>query len=177
MILDIDKTPFLYSMVTFLAYNIELQFYNDVHYVWCSDKYHNESQPAMSDPQTRGNIFLRAVKTGDRHSNAIKENIVGILRGARARYEDGTINKSEYKIIRERVNCASYEDFFPVLFIIKSAAVTTKCIEVASNNRASDNSVEYLITNLNQGEFEIITFKDLLNGIINASNHKLEIKK
>lgn len=176
MALDVNKTPFLYSMGTYIAYRISKQYYNNVHYTWCTEKFHSDSQPAMSDPQTRGNRFLLAVKTGDRHSNEIIVNISGILKGARAKRKDKTIKRSEYKLIRQMVNSSSYDDFFPILYIIKTEAVKDRCIEVKKEEKANDNSVEYLIKDLSEDEFEIITYKELLSGFFRASNRKVVIK-
>ena len=79
MALDVNKTPFLFSMGTFLAYRIDEQYYRNVHYVWCTNKFHSDLQPGTSDPQTIGNTFLHDIKTGEQYSKAIMYNKAGIL--------------------------------------------------------------------------------------------------
>ena len=39
--------------------------------------------------------------------------------------------------------------------------------------RASDDAVEYKIEDLKAGEFEIISFKDILSGVINIADKKV----
>ncbi len=163
-------------MGTFLAYRIDEQYYRNVHYVWCTNKFHSDLQPGTSDPQTIGNTFLHDIKTGEQYSKAIMYNKAGILRGAEAKLKCKIINESEYKEICEIVNCATYSDFFPVLYIINSTKVKKKCEPVKKEKRASDNSIEYLISNLTDGEFEIIDFRELLCGFFRASNRKVVIK-
>ena len=39
--------------------------------------------------------------------------------------------------------------------------------------RASDDAVEYKIEDLKENEFEIISFKDILSGIVNIADKKV----
>ncbi len=68
---------------------------------------------------------------------------------------------------------AEYESFFPMLYIIESEKVKDKCIEVSVVDRASDNSVEYKVKDLTENEFEIIFFKDILDGIMEVVDKKV----
>lgn len=49
--------------------------------------------------------------------------MVGILRGAKAKFDSGIIGKKEYNEIKNMISTAEYESFFPVLYIIKSEKV------------------------------------------------------
>lgn len=63
--------------------------------------------------------------------------------------------------------------FFPVLYIIDGRKVKNKCREVPEAERASDNSVEYVIENLEENEFEAIFVKDILSGIVAPADKKV----
>lgn len=160
------KHPFLYSAGTFLAYKIEKDYYDDVHYVWCTTSFNDIEQPPTSNPSTICKRYLEQMKTGDRHTKEITNNMAGILRGAKAKLECGVINKAQYEEIRGIVSRAEYEVFYPVLYIIKTQKVKEKCIEVPVSDKASVGAVEYKIEELLPGEFEVVNFKSFLDGVI-----------
>ena len=167
MSLDINKTPFLFSMSTMIAYTIANRNYKS-HYVWCSDCFHSDTQPPTSDPQTIGNTYLNITK-GDRHQIKIMDDhIAAVLRGAQSNYDAGVITEKAFKRIQHKLACFDYADFFPVLYIIDARKIIDKYEEVPVPLRASDSSVEYLIRDLKKDEFKVILFKDLLNGIVSA---------
>ncbi len=171
--LDVNKTPFLYSVGTQLAYKIEKKYYGNIHYVWCTTEFNSSKQPPTSNPATICKRYLEQITTGDRHTKEIENNIVGILKGARAKLNSGVINKSTYNEIRSIVSAAEYEAFFPIIYIIDSKKVKNKYIEVVVRERASDDAVEYRIEDLKENEFEIISFKDILSGVVNLVDKKV----
>lgn len=118
-------------------------------------------------------IWLIEIRTGDRHAKEIENNITGILRGAKAKFDSGIIAKKEYNEIRSIVSAAEYEAFFPMLYIIESEKVKNKCIEVSAADRASDSAVEYKVEDLTENEFEPIFFKDILDGIVEVVDKKV----
>lgn len=171
--ININNNPFLYSVGTHLAYKIAKRYYNNIHYVWCTTAFNSPKQPPTSNPSRICSRYLEQIKTGDRHTKEIKNNITGILRGARSKLDSGVINKKEYYEIRSIVSAAEYESFYPVLYIIKSEKVADKCIEVLKADKASDEAVEYRIDNLMENEFEAIFFKDILDRIIEVADKKV----
>lgn len=170
--LNARKNPFLYSVGTQLAYKIAKRYYGNVHYVWCTPEFNSLTQPLTSNPATICKRYLEQISTGDRHTKEIENNIVGILKGAKAKLNSGVIGKSEYNDIRSIVSVAEYEAFFPVLYIVESKKVKDRCIEVVVGDKASDNAVEYKVENLKEDEFEIISFKDFLSNVINVAEKK-----
>ena len=78
-----------------------------------------------------------------------------------------------YNEIRSIVSVADYEAFFPLLYIVESKKVKERCVEVATEDRASDNAVEYKIEDLKENEFEIVSFKDILSGVVNIVDKKV----
>ena len=162
--MNIRKSPFLYSAGTLLAYTIAKEYYANTHYVWCTTKFNSLQQPPTSNPATICRRFLEQIRTRDRHTQEIQNNIVGILNGAKKKFESGVITEEQYNAIKEIVAGASYsyEAFFPVLYIIESRKVKERCEEVPVIEKASDEAVEYRIRDLKEGEFELISFKDII---------------
>lgn len=168
--LDISKNPFLYSVGTELAYKIAKRYYNNIHYVWCTTEFNSLKQPPTSNPATICKRYLEQITTGDRHTKEIENNMAGILRGAKAKFDSGVIDKTVYNKIRNYVSGADYEAFFPVLYIVESRKIRDRYIEVITKERAGDDAVEYKIEDLKVNEFRIISFKDVLSGIVNIAD-------
>lgn len=173
MDLDVEKKPFLYSVGTQLAYKIAKRYYGNVHYVWCTTEFNSLKQPPTSNPATICKRYLEQITTGDRHTKEIENNVAGILKGAKTKLDSGVISEKEYDEIRSIVAVAEYEAFFPILYIVKSKNVKDRYVEVAVRERASDDAVEYKIEDLKENEFEIISFKDILNSIVNIVDKKV----
>lgn len=170
--IDKMKIPVLYSAGSKLAYRINKRYYGDIHYVWCTEHYHSNTQPLTSDPQSICNRLLQIAKTGDRHAVEIEGQKAGILKGAEAKFNTGVISDSQHKLICEMVNVATYSDFTPVLYVISGARVKDKCEVVDTKMKASDSSVEYLITELSKEDFQIIDFKQVFRDMIDIPDRK-----
>lgn len=170
--LNVNKNPFLYSVGTQLAYKIAKRYYGNVHYVWCTTEFNSSKQPPTSNPATICKRYLEQIATGDRHTREIETNMAGILKGAKAKLNSGVINKKEYNEIRSIVSVAEYEAFYPILYIVESKKVKDRCLEVTISERASDDAVEYKIEDLKENEFSIISFKDILDNLINIVDKK-----
>jgi len=173
MSLNVNKHPFLYSIGTHLSYKIAKRYYKNIHYVWCTTEFNSPKQPPTSNPSKICKRYLEQIATGDRHTEEIKNNLAGILRGAQAKFELGVIDKKVYNEIKGIVSVAEYESFFPVLYIIDSRKVKNRCEEVAVKDKASDTAVEYRVADLKEDEFEVIFFREILGGIINIADGKV----
>lgn len=167
------EDPFLFSTGSLLAYEIAKNYYGNIHFVWCTTKFNSSKQPVTSNPFTICQRLLQQIKTGDRHAPEIKGNISGILMGAESKLSDGVITLKNYNEINQIVAMAKYEAFTPIVYIINSKRVKTKCIEVKVEDKASDSSIEYKITNLKQDEFQVIHFKDLLHDIVEITDKRV----
>lgn len=167
-----SENPILYSAGSYMAYTIAKRYYHDRHFVWCTTRFHSPEQPPTSDPQTICNTYLRQIKTGDQHFRQIADNKFGILRGARIKLEDGEITGEQYKEIEAQVSSAYYEMFCPVLYVIPGEKVEHKCEDVPVEEKASDDSIEFVIKELDETEFEVIMFKDVLKDVIKIVEKK-----
>jgi len=92
----------LYSANTWLAYMISERYFGGEHYVWCTP-YFDSRQPAnrsvcvapTSNPAEIYQGLDQEAKRGDRHSAKIKENRIGILRGASLKKDQGIITEKQ----------------------------------------------------------------------------------
>lgn len=165
---NINNPVFLFSQTTKLAYSINEKYYNNEHYVWCSEFIHDPNQPPTSDPVARCNQLLKTIKTGDRHAPEINEHLAGILAGAAAKRKSNVISAEEHKLIRTslNINILSYELFIPLIYIIDYSKVKDRCKHIEPWDKASDSSSEILITDLKPDEYTIIDMGDLLHKVI-----------
>lgn len=160
------KQMLLYSTCTELAYRIAKQYYNDIHYVWCTEAFDAAVQPGTSNPRTLCNRYLEQIIKNDRHATEINNNKVGILKGATAKLKEGTITTQQYEEIKNRVAYAEMTEFYPVIYLIDKKAVNKRLIIVDKSDAASNNSIEYILDDLQGNEFEIIRLKDILYGVV-----------
>lgn len=159
-------SPVLYSLGTRLAYKIDNEFYSRKHFVWCTIHFHSDKQAPSSNPYTLAKRFLSQVLSGDRHDPFIKSNAIGILRGAKAHFENGTISPIQYNTIKQIVSLAEYKHFMPILYIIDTKKVAGRVKIVESNKKANNSSVELIVEDLKDDEFEIIDFSRLLDDYV-----------
>lgn len=160
------KDMLLYSTCTDLAYRIAKEYYNDVHYVWCTDAFDAALQPGTSNPRTLCSRYLDQILRGDQHAVEIDHNRVGILKGADEKLKQGVIDSNQYNEIRARVLYSPMDAFYPVVFLIDKRAVKKRLEVVDTKDAASSFSVEYIIKDLKWNEFEVIKMKDILAGVV-----------
>lgn len=89
-----------YSTNTWLAYSVAQRYYGAIHYVWCSPHIAPSSRgsldshvPPTSNPIEVFKVLYNEVRNGDRHSSKVRDNKIGILRGASIKRVSGTIDE------------------------------------------------------------------------------------
>ena len=166
----LDDIPVLYSVGTKLAYQINENYYGGTHYVWCAEAFDSPLQAPTSNPLTILNRYAHVCLKQDRHCCEISDNLAGIQRGAKAKFDAGVIDKVQQREIRKLINASKWDAFLPVLYIIPTYLVKAKCIEVPVKDRASNNSYEYKIEELNHGEFQAIPIEDIFQSLVSIPN-------
>jgi len=160
------KSPkFLYSTNTTLAYKINVQYYNDIHYVWCSPNFGSSKltpgismNPPSSRPLAIYHRLLDDVDNGDTHSDAISRNKIGLQRGAEVKLSKGIITKSQQDEILYMVSNAPIIEFKPLIYTIHYNDVKGLVREVPIAYKANPTAIEFLIEELPGTEFEPIEF-------------------
>ena len=153
----------LYSTQTLLAYRINQRYYKERHWVLCSPYRGRGSKatfdsavPPSSSPFEIYRNLREDVKSVERHSDKIKANKEGLLRGANAKLEKGIINSETAGEITAVVAKAEVADFSPVLYVIPYKQVSKQVKAVPVEQRAHPLSDEYLIDLLRRAHFDMI---------------------
>lgn len=155
----------LYSINSWLAYIIAERYYRHEHFVWCSPFFNSRTisaidstTPPSSNPYEIYCNLREEVENGDRHSAKVKENKVGILKGATFKRQAGIISADQERDIVSIVEDAETRDFKPLLYIIPFTFVSSMLIEVPIKDRAHPLSIEYVIESLPRYNFDIVEF-------------------
>jgi hypothetical protein len=153
----------LYSTVTWLAFQIAREYYEDVHYAWCAPIFDGRdrdplapSVPPTSSPFEIYSNLKEEISRGDRHSAKIQENKTGLLRGAAAKFSAKTIDAQEQTEIEGIVAAAGLQDFKPLILVIPYANVASLVQSVPLQMRASLFSTELIIPQLPRKLFDVI---------------------
>lgn len=153
----------LYSANTWLAYMIAERYYGGEHYVWCTPYFdsrqlspHATAVPPTSSPAEIYQSLYQEVARGDRHSSKIKENRIGILRGATVKKDQGVISEKQSLDIGAILDRAETRDFRPLIYVMPYVTVANRLAEVPIADRAHPLSVEYVIDRLPRGDFDVI---------------------
>ena len=153
----------LYSVNTWLAYNIGLRYYGGVHYVWCSPIFSARNHPVVlatppptSCPSDIYHNLAEEVRRRDGHSAKISENRSGLVKGAQKKHAAGVITADELHDIEQIAEAAERADFRPLLYIIPFVGVSHLLTEVPIEKRAHPLSQEYIIEELPTDLFDAI---------------------
>ncbi len=156
-----------YSTNSYLAYQINENFYNGIHFVWCSPVFDSSALakfdirkniPPSSNPYKIYLSLKEDVENNDLHSSKIDSNKKGIKAGASIMLNKGLISEHEFAMIIRTVDTSSLKDYRPVLYLIPKTLVNQKLEVVDVDEKANPLSVEYRILDLTREEFEIIEF-------------------
>ena len=157
------KHNLLYSVNTWLAYNVSVRYYGGVHYVWCSPVFSARNHPGFqatppptSCPSDIYHSLAEEVRRRDGHSAKIAENRSGLIAGAQKKHSAGTITADELRDIEEIAAAADCADFRPLLYVIPFADVSHLLKEVPVSKRAHPLSPEYIIEELPTELFDAI---------------------
>lgn len=158
-----NKHKLLYSVNTWLAYNITTRYYGGVHYVWCSPVFSARNYPGFhatppptSCPSDIYHSLAEEVRRRDGHSAKISDNRSGLIEGAQKKHSAGIITTIELREIEEIAAAADYADFRPLLYVIPFGGVSHLLKEVPVSKRAHPLSQEYIIEELPTELFDAI---------------------
>lgn len=162
----VEKPILYYSTNTWLSFGIAQRYYDAIHYVWCSPQitpnnrgYFDSHVPPTANPIEVFKSLYNEVRNGDRHSPKVRENKVGILRGASAKRASGIIGEKEEREIAAVIERAELKDFRPLMYIIPASLVADRIREVPVEERAAPLSFEFIIPELPRSCFDVIEFE------------------
>lgn len=160
---SIDR-PILYSTMTFLAYNINLQFYGGLHYTWCTPYFGSDitspvfTVPPSSSPLQIYNDLKREVEGGDLHGTLIKVKRLGIRRGADVMLKRERITLEQKNDILAICQRATPEHFRPILCVLPKSEMIPYTQAVPVKARANPLSQEYIVADVPTKAFDVIKF-------------------
>ncbi|MBY5854312.1 hypothetical protein HFN51_27805 [Rhizobium leguminosarum] len=160
--LDRISKPVLYSTMTTLAYNINQQFYGDLHYMWCTpyygSNYHSPTftVPPSSSPSEIYRILESEVDGGDLHATLVGAKRVGIERGADFMVKRGKITDEQAREIQAICEIAPLNQFRPLLCVIPRLEVLPYSQTVDVRAKAHPLSQEYVVADVPQSAFDVI---------------------
>jgi len=149
---------FLYSINSYLAYEINEKYYKGNHFVWCAPLFDTENSPPSANPKDLFSRISQDVIKGDLHSPLIDQNKAGLRRGAENRKNQGLITLKDENEILSIIDNATIQVFRPVLYIIDRNKIKKRLENVTVGQRAGILSEEFKIDKLRTDEFDIIDF-------------------
>jgi hypothetical protein len=153
----------LYSTITTLAYLLGERYYRSVHYVWCAPSAGQESflnyNPPSSDPLAIYWELHEAIRRDDEHCARIRENRVGLVKGAAAQESQGIITEHDRLLIETIVARASLRSFLPLLVVIPTSGIDNLVHPADINALASALSEEYVIEALPRSRFDVLKLR------------------
>lgn len=157
----IDR-PVLYSTMTYLAYNVNMQFYGGLHYTWCTPYFGSDmASPVFTVPPSSSPLQIyydlkREVDGGDLHGTLIKVKRLGVRRGADAMLRRGKISLVQKNDILAICKLATPEHFRPVLCVLLKSEVLPYVQAVPVKARANPLSQEYIVADVPTAAFDVI---------------------
>lgn len=150
------KSPIiLWSVNTILAYQINVKYYNDVHYAWCTPDFGSSvstGNPLNNPPSSQVLKIYRALdeaaKGSDRHSSAISTNKTGLRRGVESKHAEGIIGESQRDAINYIIDETECIGFRPLIYVIPYEEVKDIISIVPVAAAANPSSTEYVIEEL-----------------------------
>jgi hypothetical protein len=154
----------LYSAISRLAYYINETYYAGTHYVWCAPNRPNDpvipANALSSDPWQLYRLYEAAVKSDEDHSDIIKNNRAGIIRGATARFAQNMITDEARNTIEELATTAKVTSFSPLFMVIPFEPISHLATQVGLQERASLFSQEYIVADLPRANFDVWRWSD-----------------
>lgn len=156
----------LYSTNVFLKYYICNQYYNNIHYVWCSEAFDPSKSaqytsdwmiPPTSNPYKIYDDLKGAVDKRDKHNPKITAQRGSIAARAIQKHQAGDITDDQKDEIIYMVKDPDFFHWRPLVYIIPRPTVKPRLKVVPMQQRASFGK-EYIIKDLHTDEFDVIEF-------------------
>jgi hypothetical protein len=154
----------LYSTNVYLKLLIQEKYFNDEHYIWCSEHFDSKATPKYSasshvppssNPAAIYQELLNDVNGKDKHSAKINEQKASFTARATQSFTDRLITKSEMEEIIYMVDDAPFEYWRPLVYVIPAEPVVGRLTLVPIQKRAGFGD-EFIISKLDRNEFDIL---------------------
>ena len=155
----------LYSTNAWITWHIKKTFYDDVHYVWCSEYFDPQAQgvdhaasliPVSSSPAEIYRRLEADIKSEDTHSESISRIRSSMTAAATRWLNDSKISQESYEEIISLLEISGFKDFRPMIYVIPKSAVKADQIEAVPPEERAGAGPEYRIATLQGSEFDLI---------------------
>ncbi|MDR3669029.1 MAG: hypothetical protein P4L35_19540 [Ignavibacteriaceae bacterium] len=153
-----------YSTVPYLKFFIQKTYFNDRHYVWCSECFDNNLSaphtlglfvPPSSNPADIYKVLKEACRKRDTHDSKIIQQRASLIKIATEKHLNGEITDIQRdEAIFMTENC-EFTLWKPVIYLIPNSLNPLRIQAVPIKKRASFGP-EYIIADLVQDEFDLI---------------------
>jgi hypothetical protein len=154
--------PILYSAMTKIAYSINVKYYGNLHYMWCTPYFGKDynsphfTVPPSSSPMEIYRTLENEVNGGDLHGHKIDLNRMGIRKGADQMLTANRITPDEHAEIHTISTLSPLSAFQPLLCVIPRLEALKYYKKVPIADMANPLSYEYIVADLPQSAFDLI---------------------
>jgi len=154
----------LYSTNVYLKLLIQERYFNNKHYIWCSEYFDSNTAPTYSfstlvapssNPASIYRELQRDVNGKDKHSAKITSQKASFVSRAIESHTEGQITEEVKEEIIYMVNDAPFEYWRPLLYVVSTELIKDRIILVPISQRAGFG-YEYIAKDLNRNEFDIV---------------------
>lgn len=159
----------LYSTNAWITWEIKRRYYNDTHFVWCSEYFDPEAKgvdhsasliPMSSSPAEIYRRLENEANTDDRRPEQIQRVRAGMTRAVTNWRSDDEITEEDYQEIIELLNSPGNRKFRPVVYLIPRANIVGGRIELVPPGERAGDGQEYRITDLKGDEFDWMRYRN-----------------
>ena len=159
----------LYSTNAWITWYIKNHYYNDVHYVWCSEYFDPEAEgmdhpasliPVSSSPAEIYRRLEADVRSEDNHSESISRVRSAMTAAATRWLRDDEISQESYEEIISLLDVRGFKSFRPMIYLIPKVAMSPGQIEAVPAGERAGADPEFRISALKGSEFDLIRIRN-----------------
>lgn len=160
----------LYSTNAWITWHIKMTFYDDVHFVWCSEYFDPQAQgvdhpasliPVSSSPAEIYRRLEADIKSEDKHSETISRVRSSMTAAATRWWNASEISEESYQEIISLLEISGFKSFRPMIYVIPKSAVKEDRIETVPPEERAGAGPECKIAALQGSEFDLIRIRNV----------------
>ncbi len=146
-----------YSTQCLLAHRIAEKYFGKHYYAFCAEEFNpSKTNPISSNPAKIYQLYKDIVETNDINNDRAVNLKLKLAAVALDKFLNHHLTQSEYDELTLEIDQARALDFAPILYLILREKVAQKLETVSNAVKGNPNSIEYLIRELVEDDFEMI---------------------
>jgi hypothetical protein len=151
----LEEPLFLVSVQSKLAYLINENYYNGLHYAWCSPGFDCPKNPPDSNPKVIFSRWREDYLNQETDSLFIQKNRQGVKNGILHQFAQGYIPEKTCNHLINLTDTAAFKYFCPVLYVMPYQLVKHLIEDVDFDEKAGPFSIEFKIPELPKTFFNV----------------------